>query len=262
MIEEIGHADTGLGVRIYEALVTGVHRWRNPSCLSRLVSTNKSAIERLVDQCSKIERVKCRERPLFDGVPATARQLGRRIAVDARHQAAVGLPKRLAILRYWSKGTKPRVATYVDYGVIVVDGTQDVESAKFPLATLRRVYRPDIDVPVNRQCVLVDEFQGSLGMVSFPTGLLRRAEGQSVQQRYGVPILWLREQGTSASHASATAQGVPSRCRCRYPSVKHSQAGLPSPIGRGPVYLDRIEDLDDTGVAQGSKLLQRVSREW
>lgn len=30
----------------------------------------------------------------------------------------------------------------------------------------------------------------------------------------------------------------------------------------GSVYLDRIENLHDTGVAQGSKLLQSVSGEW
>ena len=40
------------------------------------------------------------------------------------------------------------------------------------------------------------------------------------------------------------------------------RSGCRGQLDVGSVYLDSIEDLDDTGVAQGSKLLQRVSSEW
>lgn len=56
--------------------------------------------------------------------------------------------------------------TYVDDGLIVLEAAQNLKPAQLPLAALRRIDGTDLEAPVYRGGVVVDELEGALCRVS------------------------------------------------------------------------------------------------
>lgn len=54
------------------------------------------------------------------------------------------------------------VSTYVDGGFIFLEATQDLKSSQFPLAALGRIDGADLEAPVYRGRVAIDELDGAL----------------------------------------------------------------------------------------------------
>ena len=62
-----------------------------------------------------------------------------------------------------------RIIAYVYDRLVILEAAKNVESAQFPLATLRCIDRSDFDAAVDGGSIFVDEFYGALRLVSIYT---------------------------------------------------------------------------------------------